>query len=187
MATDNSNLGSCVVVVGDPRGELVQTTMRLAREGEIDAVACDNVYGAVAQIAKAAGRRVLAVGTMQELARENGAFFRIAAAHAVQCCCLLDRTGPAGREGNRAPQCEIAHLATRTQDLLAALGAGVTILGAVPDVRSVLKEWLATPQPRGARPVSRDAAPAGHRRGAVAEAADEEFRATEAELSALLG
>jgi hypothetical protein len=114
MAKDNSGLGSCVVAVGDPGSGLVQTTVRLAREWEIDAVPCDNVYSAVAAMAKAADRRVLVVGEMRELAKEDSAFFRVAAAHAVRCCCLLDKGSPAGRE-----------------DLLAALRAGVAILGDV--------------------------------------------------------
>ena len=99
MAADNLGLGSCVVVVGDPGGALVRTTVQLAREGDIDAVVCGDVYAAVAHLGRVVGRRVLAVGTMQELARENGIFFRIAAAHGISCCCLLDPTGPVGRQG----------------------------------------------------------------------------------------
>jgi hypothetical protein len=159
------------VVVGDPSSELVQTTMRLAREGEIGAVPCANVYAAVAQIAQAAGRRVLVAGTIQELARENGAFFRIAAAQAIPCCCLLDQTGPVGRK-----------------NLHAALAAGVRLVEAVADVRGVLKEWLATPQPRGTPQVPQETSPPSERhRGDAADTPYEEFRATEAELSALLG
>jgi hypothetical protein len=169
MAKDNSGLGSCVVVVGDPGGELAQTTVRSACEGEIDAVPCDDVYAAVTQMAKAAGRRVLVVGPVTELATENGAFFRIAAAHAIRCCCLLDKTGSDGRE-----------------DLVAALRAGVTILGDVQDVRGVLKEWLTTAPSHGAPRVARDASQAKRRAHDAADASYEDLRATEAELSALL-
>ena len=169
MARDDSGLGLDVVVVGDPSSELVQTTMRLARAGEIDAVPCDDVYAAVAHVAQAAGRRALVVGTIRELTRENGAFFRIAAAHAIPCCCLLDSTEPVGRK-----------------DLHAALEAGVRLVDAVAGVRSVLKEWLATPQPCGTSRTAREAAPSKRRRGDAADRSYEEFRATEAELSALL-
>jgi hypothetical protein len=169
MGKDNSGPGSCVVVVGDPGGELVQTTVRLARERETDTVTCDDVYAAVAQIAKAAGRRVLALGTMQELAGENGAFFRIAAANGIRCCCLLDQV-----------------ISARRSDLLAALGGGATIFGDVQDVRSLLDQWLAPPQGRGSPRILRDASQARRLSRDGADASYEEFRATEAELSALL-
>ncbi|MBM4026198.1 MAG: hypothetical protein FJ280_12450 [Planctomycetes bacterium] len=154
MAQSNSGLGSCVMVVGEPHSALVQTTVRLAREGGCDAVPCDNVYAAVATLAKTAGRRILVVGRIRDLAEESGAFFRIAAARAARCCCLLDRNCPAG------------HAA-----LLAALGAGITVVGDVQEVPRVFSEWLATAT------VARS----------VTDAGDEDLRATEAELRALLG
>jgi hypothetical protein len=169
MAKGNKDLGSCIVVVGDRSGELAQTTLGLAREGEIDAVPCADVYGAVTQVARAGGRRVLVVGALAELARENGSFFRIAAANAIRCCCLLDKS----RSGVR-------------NDLLAALQAGAAILGDVRDLRGVLKEWLAAPQPHGAARVVQDAGPARRRARDTADTSYEEFRATEAELNALL-
>jgi hypothetical protein len=183
MAKDDSGLDSCVVVVGDPESELVQTVARSAHAGKIEAVLCDNVYSAVARMAQAAGRRILVVGPIAELARENGAFFRIAAAHAVRCCCLLDNSGSDGREGD--PHRDPARLGT--QDLLAALQAGVTMLGDVQDVRGVLQEWLATAPSRGSSRVGREASPAKRRARDAAGASYEDLRATEAELSALLG
>jgi len=169
MAKDDSGLGACVVVVGDPGSELVRTTVRLAREREIDVAPCGDVYSAVAQTAKAAGRRLLVVGQIAELARENGVFFGIAAAPAVRCCCLLGKSGSAGRE-----------------DLLAALRAGVTILGDVQDVQGVLKDWLTTAPSPGAPHSGREASQAKRRAQDAADASYEDLRATEAELSALL-
>ncbi len=135
----------------------------------IDAVACDNVYAAVTRIwRKRRSRRILAVGTIQELTREKDAFFRIMAAHVIPCCCLLDKTGPVGRK-----------------NLLAAAAFAVRLLDAVADVRSVLEEWRATPPPRGEPRVA--PASSGRCRNDVADTSYEEFRATEAELSALLG
>ena len=72
MAKDNSGLGSCLVVVGNPGGELAQAAASLACAAGIDAVACDDVYAAVTQIAKAADRRILIAGRIQDLAREKG-------------------------------------------------------------------------------------------------------------------
>lgn len=167
MAKDKASPGSCVVVVGEPGSELVQTIMRLAREGEIDAAPCENVYTAVVAVAQAAGRRILVVGQIQELAVENGAFFGVIAAHAARCCCLLDPGRTAG-----------------SQDLLAALRANATLIGAVPDVRAVLKGWLATAEPHD---TPRRGWGASHTKRPVREETYEDLRATEAELSALLG
>jgi hypothetical protein len=158
------------MVVGEPGSELVQTTVRLAREWELDARAYDNVYGATVGLARANGRRVLVLGRIQDLAGHNGAFFRIAVGHAARCCCLLDPSPPAGRE-----------------DLLAALRTGVTMAGDVQEVGSILREWLtaASSLPNdswlGARDTSHEPRATGHERRLA-----DDWRATEAELSALL-
>jgi len=167
MARDKTSPGACLIVVGAPGGELVRTLVQLAREREIDAVPCENVYAAVVAVAQAAGRRVLVVGPLQELAVETGAFLGISAARAVPCCCLLDPGRAAG-----------------SQDLLAALRANATIVGAVPEVRAVLRDWLAPAEPPSAPRRGRGAPPA---KRSVREETYEDLRATEAELSALLG
>jgi hypothetical protein len=182
MADSNVGLGLCVVVVGDPSGELVQTAMRLAREAEIDTVSCDDVYAAVAHMAQAADGRLLVAGTIQEFTRENGSFLRLAAAHAVPCCCLLDQAGPAGRQ-DKPPG---ARSRWATQDLLEAVRAGVTVLSDVQDLRGVLEKWLVTAQrqdaPRAGREMSQDQRRARN----AGDTSYEDLRATEAELSALL-
>jgi len=170
MAKDKSSLGSCIVVVGDPGREFVQTTVRLAREWEIDAVPCDNAYAAVVALAQAAGRRILVVGEIRELARENRAFFRIAAAHAARCYGWLDQGHPIGRE-----------------DLLAALRAGASILGNVQDIRDILKEWLAAATPHHSSHAGPHASQMKRRTCPAADETYEDLRATEAELNALLG
>jgi hypothetical protein len=183
MANSNSGLDLCVVVVGDPSREPAQTTARLAREREIDTVSCENVYSAVAQMAKAADGRILIVGTIQELAIENGSFFRIAAAHAVPCCCLLDQAGPAGRQAD--PHGDLSRWAT--QDLLEAVRAGATVLSDVQDLRGVLEKWLATARRHNSPRAGREPSQAKRRTRDAAGASYEDLRATEAELSALLG
>jgi hypothetical protein len=167
MARDKTRPGACLIVVGKPGDELVQTLVAWAREREIDAVLCENVYAAVVAVAQATGRRVLVVGPMQELAAENGAFFGIGAAHAVRCCCLLDPRRAAG-----------------AQDLLAACRANVAIFGAAPEVRAVLQDWLAMAEPYRAPRQGRDTP---HTKRPVREETYDDLRATEAELSALLG
>lgn len=157
MAGGSSGLGLRLVVVGDPRSEFVRTMVRLACECEVQAVQCHDVYSAVAEMGGLSGRRTLIVGTMRELTRENGRFFELAAADAIRCCCLLDARTTAGRDG-----------------VLAASRAGATVIGDLREAEDVLTEWLAGD---------------GHRpeRLAPQDLLDDDLRATEAELSALLG
>jgi alkanesulfonate monooxygenase SsuD/methylene tetrahydromethanopterin reductase-like flavin-dependent oxidoreductase (luciferase family) len=159
MAKDEACPGSCAIVVGEPDSELVQTVARLARERGIGAVPCVNVYEAVVAMAQAAGRRILVVGRIRDLAVDNGIFLRISAARAARCCCLLEADRTAG-----------------PQDLLAAARANATIVGSVPEVLAALQDWSATAGPHGAVPAQRP----------VWEQGYENLRATEAELRALL-
>ncbi len=167
MAGDKTGPGSCVIVVDEPGSELVQIVVRLACEREIDAVPCANVYAAVVALAQAAGRRILIVGSIRELAIENGAFLKISAAHAACCCCLLDPGRAAG-----------------PSELLQVVRANATIVGAVADVPAVLKDWLTAAEPPETAHCGRGVS---HAKRSVREETYEDLRATEAELSALLG
>lgn len=157
MAGGNSGLTPRMIVVGDARSEFVRETVRLANEYRVEAVQCDDVYATVAQAAQSAGRRVLIVGTMRELARENGRLFPLAATNAVRCCCLLEKGTVTGRA-----------------IVLAALRTGIAVAGESREVRAILEDWLAGGGPRSGRPGLRDLL-------------DDDLRATPAELSALLG
>ena len=156
MAKDDAGLGACIVIVGAPDEALTQTAARLARAGGLEVLSCADVYAAVAALAGAAGRRLLVVGKMQDLAREDDSFFSILAAHAVRCCCLLDGGRPTGAASLRA-----------------ALQAGTTLISIAAQLDGVLHEWRA-PAPSSGAP-----------RAAHTEYDD--LRATDAELTALLG
>jgi hypothetical protein len=131
--------------------------VRLAREYQVEAVPCDDVYSAVAAAAGAAGRRTLVVGPIGELAREDSRFFQIAETNSLRCCCLLVKGALAGSGG-----------------MLTAVRAGAAIVDGTKEIRPIFKDWLAT---GGYRAVRRS----------LSDLADEDLRATEAELSALLG
>jgi hypothetical protein len=115
---------------------------------------CDDVYAVVATTAGAGDRPTLVLGRIQDLSRENGRFFPLAAANGVCCCCLLDPS-PAARQGL----------------VYAALQAGTLVVAAVGEVRAILQDWLAD----------------GRRRPNLRALPEDDLRATEAELSALLG
>lgn len=157
MAGGRSGLGPRVIVVGDPCSEFVRTMVRLAREHEVEVVPCDDAYSAVAEIGRLADRRALVVGALRELTRENGRFFELAAMDAMRCCCFLDIRTAAGRDG-----------------VLSASRAGAVVISDPREAEDVLTEWLAGD---------------GHRPGRLApqDLLDDDLRATEAELSALLG
>ncbi len=167
MGRDEAGPRSCIIIVGEPGSELVQAMVRWAREGEMDSVSCENAYAAVVAVAHRAGRRVALVGHIKELAVENGALFGILRAHAARCCCLLDPSRPVG-----------------PQDLLPALRANATLVGAVSEVRAVLKDWFAT---GAALRTPRTGSGAPHNQPPAREETYGDLRATEAELSALLG
>jgi hypothetical protein len=189
MAKSDSGLGSCVMVVGDLAGEAVQAIVRLTREDGIEAVPCGNVYSAVAQMADLTARRLLVIGTIQELGRHDGAFFRMAATHGVRCCCLLDHGNRAVPPVHRLPE----HGSPRWQAraLLTALQAGVSLLGDAQDIRRVLQEWHTGQGAAGdgqtPERTRRDALHVRRHRAGAAEATAEDLRATEAEFSTLLG
>jgi hypothetical protein len=146
-----------MIVVGDPCSEFARTMVRLAREYQVEVVPCDDVYSAVAATARAAGRRTLVVGPMRELAREDSRFFQIAEMNSLRCCCLMEKGPMTGSSG-----------------MLRALRAGAAIVCDAREVRPIFKDWLAH---------------GGHRaaRRSLCDLADDDLRATEAELSALLG
>ncbi len=144
-------------VVGDPCSEFVRTMVRLAGEYEVAAVLCENIYAAVARLAGTNGRRTLIVGPIRELARENGRLFALAAAGGNGCCCVLEKGAAAQQE-----------------TLVAAVRAGAFVIGAAQEVGRVLEEWLAV-------------APGRPRRLDAREFLEDDMRATEAELIALLG
>jgi len=157
MVEGDSARHLCMIVVGGARDDFVAQALRLAREYDVSVTRCDDVYSAVVDLAAPGRRDVLLVGPFREMARESGRFFALAARTGARCCCLL------GREVSGAPR-----------DVLAAVRAGVLIVTQVEEIEPILADWLA------------------HRichsgglgtRGLVGE----EFRATEAELNALLG
>ncbi len=144
-----------VIVVAAARDPLTTSVARQAADSEVEAVRCDDVYTAVAELALSRGRCILVVGRLGELARERYRFFAIAARNNARCCALAG----AGAAAERSV-------------ILAAIRAGVSVVGTVDEIKGVFDAWLA-----GGGCDSSDAV----------VHLDEEYRATDAELNALLG
>lgn len=145
-----------VIVVDGSRDDLIAHALRLASEYEVQIVQCDDVYMAVAEMAAAGSDAVLLVGRLDEMARENGRLFALAARNGARCCCVLESGCPAGRAS-----------------VLAAVRSGVSLVAGVDEIGCALKEWLTS---SGCRSKPSDS-----------HLLEDEFRATEAELNALLG
>jgi len=144
----------CLVVGGRSRDGLVAELRRITVDYQVSVVRCESVYTATAELVRKGARTALVIGTLRELAAEQGRFFALATRNRARCCAVLDRTETA-----------------QPETLLAAVRGGAAVVANVADVRSVLDGWLG----EGAS-----------RPGGLA-LADEEYRATEAELKALLG
>lgn len=144
-----------VIVVATAHEALATSVARLAAGSEVELARCDDVYMAAAELALMRSPCILVVGRLCELAKEGGRFFAIAARNEARCCALVDAESPVKR-----------HV------VLAAMRAGVSVVGTLDEINGVFDAWLA-----GGGCHSSDAV----------VCLDEEYRATEAELNALLG
>jgi len=147
-----------VLLVGAVRDDIAGGLTRLTSEYEAALIRCNDVYAAVAELAVSPQRSMLVVGRLRDLARENGRFFIIAARNAVRCCGVLDEDAPLERD-----------------EILAAVRLGVSVVAGVDEVRGVFEDWLGVE-----RRVPGQS-------GAFSPLGSDEFRASEAELNALLG
>ena len=156
MVANDSHLHAGVIVVGDQRDPLVNEMVRLAQDYELEVIRCDDVYSAVTPLAKRADRCFMVVGALGELTREEGRFFALARESGARCCCLLDTDVTIERE-----------------KVLAAVRMGAYLVGQTEEMRELVEGWLA----------AEGCHPGGTRAGPFL---NEDFRATEAELRALL-
>jgi len=144
-------------VVGERQSRFVAETVRLAGEYDLAVTQCDDIYSAATELAHPPDRFLLVVGQFRQLARGKYDFLSLAQRRGVHCCCLLDRE---------------AHV--EQDKLLAVVRLGVRLAGEPADIRSFLDERLAA---EGDRSVEADRD----------SSFDEEFRASEDEIRALLG
>jgi hypothetical protein len=159
MVEGDLQLDRCLIAVGDLGPTAAGDLARLAGEYEIGLAGCADSYTAVAELAAKPGRSTLVVGRLAELTRDHAAFFSIAARNGARCCCVRKPDGLADHE-----------------EVLAALQAGAYLVSGNGDLVAAVKSWLAAEMRRA----EMQAAP----RPASGE---DEFRTTDAELSALLG
>jgi hypothetical protein len=158
MVEGDLKLDRCLIAVGDLGPTASGDLTRLAGEYEIGLAGCADSYAAVAELAARPGRRTLVVAHLAELTRENAAFFSIAARNGARCCCLRKPDGLSDHE-----------------EVLVAIQAGADLVSGNGDLVAAVKGWLAAEARRAE-------AQAGNRLAG----ADDDFRTTDDELSALL-
>jgi len=91
VAKGDYNLPLLVILVGGLADEFVRQAKNILDRRGIEFVLCDNVYSAVADLAKKESRNVLIIGRVGLLSTEQGRFFQIARVKGYRCCCLVDR------------------------------------------------------------------------------------------------
>lgn len=123
--TGDSGVNAAVIVVGGRHDAFVVEAMRLARECETKPVQCDDVYSAVAELAKT-DRCVAVIGSFGEMTRENSAFFRLVRRAGTPCCCLLNEDDAGERH-----------------EILRAVHLGVHLVGDVEPIRDFLEGGFA--------------------------------------------
>jgi hypothetical protein len=115
----------CVIVVQGLRRQLVTEVTRLAAEYEVDVTLSDDVYAAVAELARSASPCALVIGPLRELAKENGRLFRVAVRNGARCCVWLDAESPGERT-----------------EVLSLVRAGVSVVEKIEEVRGTIEDWL---------------------------------------------
>ena len=158
MVEGDLKLDRCLMAVGDLGRTAGDELARLAQEHEIAICSREDLYSAVAELAARSSGRTLVIGRLSELTRENSVFFSIAARNGAACCCLQPADGP-----------------SNGSDVVAAVQAGARLIAGNGDLAHAIEEWLAADRVADTTSLN------------DLGLADEEFRTTQAELSALLG
>ncbi len=89
MAKFNFSTQMQAIIIGNSSDEFVRHTIDVLGSYELEFSVCPDVYQAVCVLAKTTGK-VLIVGRIDQLNREDGRFFRIAGKKKALCCCLAD-------------------------------------------------------------------------------------------------
>ena len=91
MSKGDSNLPLLVVLIGGLEDDFLRQIKNILERLGVESVLCDNVYSAVADLAKRDDQNVMIIGRVGLLSKEQGRFFHIARAKGYRCCCIVDR------------------------------------------------------------------------------------------------
>ena len=126
MSKGDSNLPLLVILIGDLEDEFVRQIKNILERLGVESVLCDNVYSAVADLAKRDDQNVLIIGRVGLLSKEQGRFFHIARAKGYRCCCIVDRD-----------------LVRKRKLILDAIESGAYLIDKPAEIEEVLMKFLA--------------------------------------------
>jgi len=159
----NSNSEQCfdAIVLGSVADDFVRHAMDLLDEGGVEFTLCEDVYSAVAMLAKndEAGNALI-IGRVEQLSREEGYLFKKLQGSNLVCCCFAD--------GN---------LVRKQRQILSAIQAGAFVINDPARMRELIAKFS-----RGDWACS-----ASEIKDKSSSALDDEFIITKAEMDALLG
>ena len=126
MSKGDSNLPLLVVLIGGLEDEFVRQIKNILERLGVESVLCDNVYSAVADLAKRDDQNVLIIGRVGLLSKEQGRFFHIARVKGYRCCCIVDRD-----------------LVRKRKLILDAIESGAYLIDKPAEIEEVLMKFLA--------------------------------------------
>jgi len=149
------------IVLGSVADDFVRHTMDLLAEGGVEFILCEDVYSAVATLAKNdIAENVLIIGRVEQLSKEEGRFFQKLRKGGLVCCCFA--------AGN---------LIRRQKQILSAMDAGAFVIDDPARIRELIAKFSAGGLARSSSEIKNKSL----------SAFDDEFIITKVEMDALLG
>ena len=161
MKNSNSEQRFDAIVLGSVADDFVRHAMDLLAEGGVEFILCEDVYSAVATLAKNdIAENVLIIGRLEQLSKEEGCFFQKLHKGGLVCCCFA--------AGN---------LIRRQKQILSAMEAGAFVIDDPARMRELIAKFSAGSLARSSSEI----------KDKSLSAFDDEFIITKAEMDALLG
>ena len=161
MKNSNFEQSFDAIVLGSVADDFVRHTTDLLAEGGVEFILCEDVYSAVATLAKNdIAENALIIGRVEQLSREEGYLFQKLQGSNLVCCCFAG--------GN---------LVHRQKQILSATEAGAFVIDDPAGMRELIAKFSAGGLARSSSEIKDESF----------SAFDDEFIVTEAEMDALLG
>ena len=125
MKNSNSNQDLHAIIIGNSGDEFVRHIIKLLGIYEIEHVLCGDIYRAFSWLLRNGRGKVLVVGRIEHLNREEGRFLQKVSDGRGLCCCFADK-----------------HLTRRQERILAVEEKGAFVISESKEVEGILKKLL---------------------------------------------
>lgn len=125
MNKADTSLKLRIFVVGNSVKNIVSDVIKSLKAHKIDIEVCDDIYTLIGRSAKSEIKSLLVIGSLRQLAKEQGRFFKIARNNGLACCCVIN-----GGKGYRA------------EEILSAIKAGAFVVSKPSDVVDAIEKLL---------------------------------------------